>query len=60
MNYCVAGLETYTYPLVLTSSLSVRTNEICYWLALLYSEFSATKIVKSCLSVKRLSKTIIF
>ena len=29
-----AGLEVYTRPLVFTSSLSVRTSENCYWLAL--------------------------
>ena len=27
------GLEIYTRPLVFMSSLSVRTSEICYWLA---------------------------
>ena len=30
----VLGLEIYTRPLVFTSSLSVRTSENCYWLAL--------------------------
>ena len=29
-----SGLEIYTRPLVFTSSLSVRTSENCYWLAL--------------------------
>ena len=28
------GLEIYTPPLVFKSSLSVRTSENCYWLAL--------------------------
>ena len=29
-----SGLEIYTRPLVFTSSLSIRTSENCYWLAL--------------------------
>ena len=32
--YIVPGLEIYTRPLVFMSSLSVRTSENCYWLAL--------------------------
>ena len=31
---CSTGLEIYTRPLVFTSSLSVRTSEKFYWLAL--------------------------